>query len=48
MRRLSTADPAFAADFAALLAQARETTEIVGTEVAAIIAAVRARGNCAV
>jgi histidinol dehydrogenase len=47
MRRLSTADPAFAEDFAALLAQARETTETVGTEVAAIIAAVRAHGDAA-
>jgi histidinol dehydrogenase len=47
MRRLSTADPMFAADFAALLAQARETTEIVGTQVAAIIAAVRYGGDAA-
>jgi histidinol dehydrogenase len=47
MRRLSTADPAFAEDFAALLAQARETTETVGTEVAAIIAAVRVHGDAA-
>ena len=47
MRRLSTADPMFAEDFAALLAQARETTEIVGTQVAAIIAAVRSGGDAA-
>jgi histidinol dehydrogenase len=48
MRRLSTADTDFAAAFAALLAQARETTEIVGAQVAAIIADVRARGDAAV
>jgi histidinol dehydrogenase len=48
MRRLSTADTDFAAAFEALLAQARETTEIVGTQVAAIIADVRARGDAAV
>jgi histidinol dehydrogenase len=47
MRRLSTADPDFAEAFAALLAQARETTEIVGREVAAIVAEVRARGDAA-
>jgi histidinol dehydrogenase len=47
MRRLSTADPHFAADFSALLAEARETTEIVGAEVAAIIAAIRVRGDAA-
>ncbi|WP_419760246.1 histidinol dehydrogenase [Acidisoma sp.] len=47
MRRLSTADPTFPAEFAALLAQARETTEIVGEQVAAIIADVRARGDAA-
>jgi histidinol dehydrogenase len=47
MRRLSTADPHFAADFATLLAEVRETTEIVGAEVAAIIAAIRARGDAA-
>jgi histidinol dehydrogenase len=45
MRRLSTADPDFGTAFAALLAQARETTETVGSEVAAIIAEVRARGD---
>jgi histidinol dehydrogenase len=42
MRRLSTADPTFAEEFAALLAQARETTEILGTQVAEIIAEIRA------
>ena len=47
MRRLSTADTAFATEFAALLAQARETTEIVGDQVAAIIAEVRTRGDAA-
>jgi histidinol dehydrogenase len=47
MRRLSTTDPDFAADFAALLAQARETTESVGPQVAAIIAAIRAGGDAA-
>ena len=47
MRWLSTTDPDFALDFAALLGQARETTEIVGTQVAAIIADVRARGDAA-
>jgi histidinol dehydrogenase len=47
MRRLSTTDPDFATEFAALLAQARETTEIVGTQVAAIIAAIRAGGDAA-
>jgi histidinol dehydrogenase len=47
MRRLSTTDPAFATDFTALLAQARETTEIVGTQVAAIIAEIRAQGDAA-
>jgi len=47
MRRLSTADPDFAPAFAALLAQARETTEIVGTQVAAIIAEIRSRGDAA-
>jgi histidinol dehydrogenase len=47
MRRLSTADPTFSSDFAALLAQARETTEIVGPQVAAIIAEVRTRGDAA-
>ena len=47
MRRLSTRDKSFATDFAALLDQARETTESVGGQVAAIIDAVRARGDAA-
>ena len=47
MRWLSTADPAFADDFTALLAQARETTETVGAQVAAIIADIRAGGDAA-
>ena len=47
MIRLSTADPGFEAAFAALLAQARETTETVDRAVADIIAAVRARGDAA-
>lgn len=47
MRRLDTRAAGFAAAFDALLAQARETTETVGPEVAAIIAAVRAEGDAA-
>ncbi len=47
MIRLDTADPGFAAGFAALLATARETTEQVDTAVAAIIAEIRARGDAA-
>ncbi|MBW8267947.1 histidinol dehydrogenase [Caldovatus aquaticus] len=47
MIRLSTADPGFEAGFAALLAQARETTARVDAAVAAIIAEVRARGDAA-
>ncbi|HEX3983288.1 MAG TPA: histidinol dehydrogenase [Acidisoma sp.] len=47
MQRLSTRDVDFDAAFAALLAQARETTETVGREVEAIIAAVRAEGDAA-
>ncbi len=47
MKRLSTAAPGFAAEFAALLDEARETTETVGDVVAAIIADVRARGDAA-
>ena len=47
MKRLSTADPDFAAAFDALLAEARETTERVDQAVAAIIADVRARGDAA-
>jgi len=45
MIRLSTAAADFPERFAALLAQARETTETVDAAVAAIIAAVRARGD---
>ncbi|MCB8880892.1 histidinol dehydrogenase [Acidisoma cellulosilytica] len=48
MRRLSTQDEGFAASFAGLLDQARETTETVGPQVTAIIDAVRARGDAAV
>ena len=44
---LDTADPGFAAGFAALLATARETTEQVDAAVAAIIAEIRARGDAA-
>ena len=47
MNRLTTADPDFPAAFAALLGQARETTENVGEAVAAIVADVRARGDAA-
>jgi histidinol dehydrogenase len=47
MLRLATASPDFQARFAALLSQARETTEDVGRAVAAIIAEVRARGDAA-
>ena len=47
MRRLSTADPGFEADFTALLGEARETTERVDQAVSAIIADVRARGDAA-
>ncbi|MGE5203584.1 MAG: histidinol dehydrogenase [Acidobacteriota bacterium] len=47
-RRLATGDPGFAADFAALLDDKRETAEDVDTAVAAILADVRARGDAAV
>jgi histidinol dehydrogenase len=47
MIRLATSDPDFEPRFAALLNQARETTETVDQAVAAIIAAVRARGDTA-
>ena len=47
MIRLSTTGDGFEAAFLALLAQARETTEQVDAAVAAIIAAVRARGDAA-
>nr|WP_294509604.1 histidinol dehydrogenase [uncultured Rhodopila sp.] len=48
MIRLSVKDPDFEAHFAALLAQARETTESVDRAVADILASVRARGDAAV
>ena len=47
MRRLSTADVGFAAEFATLLDESRETTARVDAPVAAIIADVRARGDAA-
>jgi histidinol dehydrogenase len=47
MRRLSTADPGFEAEFTALLGEARETTDCVNQAVSAIIADVRARGDAA-
>ncbi|MBS0562092.1 MAG: histidinol dehydrogenase [Proteobacteria bacterium] len=47
MIRLDTRDAEFEAGFAALLGQARETTEDVGEAVAAILADVRARGDAA-
>jgi histidinol dehydrogenase len=47
MIRLDTRDAGFEAGFAALLGQARETTEDVSGAVAAIIADVRARGDAA-
>ncbi len=47
MRRLSTADPGFEADFTALLGEARETTARVDQAVSGIIADVRARGDAA-
>ena len=47
MKRLLSSDPSFAAAFAALLSEARETTERVDQPVAAIIADIRARGDAA-
>ncbi len=47
MRRLDSAAPGFAAAFEALLQQARDTTARVDGPVAAIIAAIRARGDAA-
>ena len=47
MIRLATGDPGFAAAFAALVSQARETTEVVDQAVAAIIADVQAEGDAA-
>ncbi len=48
MIRLTTTDAGFEAAFAALLAQARDTTETVDRAVAAILADVRIRGDAAV
>jgi histidinol dehydrogenase len=48
MIRLSVKDPDFEARFAALLAQARDTTETVDRAVAEIVAAVRTHGDAAV
>jgi len=45
MKFLSTQDTGFAADFAALLQEARDTTEDVSATVAAIISDVRIRGD---
>ncbi len=47
MIRLTTASPDFEPAFAALLGQARETTETVDKAVSAIVADVRARGDAA-
>ncbi|HLJ05005.1 MAG TPA: histidinol dehydrogenase [Acetobacteraceae bacterium] len=47
MIRLSTTSAGFEAEFAALLGQARDTTESVDSAVAVIIAAVRANGDSA-
>jgi len=47
MKRLATTDADFSARFEALLNEARETTASVDQAVAAIIAAVRARGDAA-
>jgi histidinol dehydrogenase len=47
MIRLATSDTGFEHAFAALLSQARETTENVGQAVAAIIADIRAEGDAA-
>jgi histidinol dehydrogenase len=47
MIRLATTDPGFAAAFAALLDQSRETTESVDRVVSAIIADVRREGDAA-
>ena len=45
MKRLDSTEPAFAAQFEALLQQARDTTARVDEPVAAILAAVRDRGD---
>ncbi len=47
MKSLATTDAAFETAFAALLGEARETSESVGDAVTAIIADVRARGDAA-
>jgi histidinol dehydrogenase len=47
MIRLTTSDAGFEHAFAALLSQARETTENVGQAVAAIVADIRAEGDAA-
>jgi histidinol dehydrogenase len=47
MQRLATTSPDFAVRFAALLAQARESTQRVDAAVAAIVADIRARGDAA-
>ncbi len=47
MMRLATAEPRFADQFAALLAQARDTTASVDSVVAAILADIRAGGDAA-
>ncbi len=47
MRRLSTADPGFAATFASLLDEARETTDSVHGVVAGIVADIRRNGDAA-
>jgi histidinol dehydrogenase len=47
MKRLATTDEGFAADFLALLDQARETTTRVDGVVAGILADIRARGDAA-
>ncbi len=47
MKRLDTAEPGFAPAFEALLQQARDTTAKVDAPVAAILAAVRDRGDAA-
>jgi len=47
MKRLATSDPAFEAEFTALLHQSRDTTARVDDVVAAIIADIRERGDAA-
>ena len=45
MLRLSSSDPGFGADFAALVAARRESDSDVSAQVSAIIADVRVRGD---